>query len=94
MLFIPQLLIHLVVTNQDFVTGLSVLVRGSFHEKLQWAFRLYDVNGDGYITKDEMNVIVSSVYELLGKLVSPVIEESTAKDHVERVFTVSTNNFL
>ena len=25
--------------------GLSVLARGSLHEKLQWAFNLYDING-------------------------------------------------
>ena len=31
--------------------GLSVLARGTLHEKLQWAFHLYDINGDGIITK-------------------------------------------
>lgn len=36
---------------QDFVIGLSVLLRGSETEKLRWAFNLYDINKDGYITK-------------------------------------------
>lgn len=37
---------------QDFVIGLSVLLRGSVTEKLRWAFNLYDINKDGYITKE------------------------------------------
>ena len=32
--------------------GLSVLLRGSVPEKLRWAFNLYDINKDGYITKE------------------------------------------
>jgi len=37
---------------QDFVIGLSVLLRGSVTEKLRWAFNLYDINKDGYITRE------------------------------------------
>uniref|UniRef100_A0A8D0F708 Potassium voltage-gated channel interacting protein 3 n=1 Tax=Strix occidentalis caurina TaxID=311401 RepID=A0A8D0F708_STROC len=37
---------------QDFVIGLSVLLRGTVHQKLKWAFNLYDINKDGYITKE------------------------------------------
>ena len=40
--------------SQDFVTGLSTLARGSFNEKVQWAFGLYDVNGDGI---GELNLV-------------------------------------
>ncbi|XP_013917826.1 PREDICTED: calsenilin-like [Thamnophis sirtalis] len=38
--------------EQDFVIGLSILLRGTVHEKLSWAFNLYDINKDGYITKE------------------------------------------
>ncbi|XP_072342118.1 calsenilin-like isoform X5 [Scyliorhinus torazame] len=40
---------------EDFVIGLSVLLRGTVHEKLNWAFNLYDINKDGYITKEKMD---------------------------------------
>lgn len=38
--------------RQDFVIGLSVLLRGTVQQKLKWAFNLYDINKDGYITKE------------------------------------------
>lgn len=37
---------------QDFVTALSILLRGTVHEKLRWTFNLYDINKDGYINKE------------------------------------------
>uniref|UniRef100_A0A8C6SWE8 Kv channel interacting protein 3b, calsenilin n=1 Tax=Neogobius melanostomus TaxID=47308 RepID=A0A8C6SWE8_9GOBI len=39
---------------EDFVLGLSVLLRGSVTEKLRWAFNLYDINKDGYVTKEHV----------------------------------------
>ncbi|XP_046386252.1 Kv channel-interacting protein 4-like [Ischnura elegans] len=51
---------------EDFVHALSVLSRGSVEEKLRWAFALYDVDGDGKITKEEMAGVVSAVYDLMG----------------------------
>ena len=68
--------------------GLSVLARGTLVEKLQWAFSLYDINGDGIITKDEMLDIISAIYDMMGRFSEPAIDEHTAKDHVDRVFEV------
>ena len=33
---------------------LSVITKGSTEDKLLWAFTFYDVNHDGFISKDEM----------------------------------------
>lgn len=63
--------------------------RGSVQEKLQWIFGLYDLNGDGLITKNEMLDVVSSIYEMLGRATEPVVEEHSAKEHVEKIFHVS-----
>ena len=68
--------------------GLSVLARGTLHEKLQWAFSLYDINGDGIITREEMIDIVTAIYDMMGKCAQPIIDEHTARDHVDRVFAV------
>lgn len=32
-----------------------------------WTFSLYDINGDGRITREEMTDIVTAIYELMGK---------------------------
>ncbi|NWZ17734.1 CSEN protein, partial [Agelaius phoeniceus] len=37
---------------QDFAVGLSVLLRGTEQQKLRWTFDLYDVNKDGYVSKE------------------------------------------
>lgn len=76
---------------QDFVQNLSILSRGSLEEKLRWAFTLYDINGDGYITREEMTDIVTAIYDLMGKLTEPCIEDDTVKEKVDRIFSVSTN---
>ena len=46
------LMSHASSTSQDFVTALSILLRGTVHEKLRWTFNLYDINKDGYINKE------------------------------------------
>lgn len=41
-----------VVLLQDFVVSLSIILRGSITDKLNWAFNLYDLNKDGCITRE------------------------------------------
>jgi len=71
---------------QDFVTSLSVIARGSVDDKLRWTFNLYDVDGDGVISRSEMTTIVSSIYGLMGRYTSPAISGSTVHQHVDRIF--------
>lgn len=74
---------------QNFVQSLSILSRGSLDEKIRWAFNLYDINGDGCITREEMTDIVTAVYDLMGKLAEPCIDEDTVKEKVDMLFRVS-----
>ena len=46
---------------QDFLTNLSIIVTGSDEEKYNWIFDLYDLNGDGFISKEEMEDVAHSV---------------------------------
>lgn len=54
------------ITFQDFVVGLSALSRGAPVDKLRWAFQLYDLNGDGIISRDEMTDVIVSIHSLVG----------------------------
>ncbi|KAG1713977.1 Calsenilin [Nymphon striatum] len=74
------------INFEEFVAGLSILTRGHLQEKLKWAFNLYDLDGDGCITKDEMYSVISSVYELMGDVTQPVYEADELSEHVDRVF--------
>lgn len=71
--------------------GLSVLSRGSLEEKLRWTFSLYDINGDGCITKEEMTDIVTAIYDLMGRVSDPLVEDDIVQQKVERLFQVREN---
>lgn len=75
--------------SQDFLDILSRVSRGTVQEKLQWIFGLYDINGDGLITKAEMLDVVTSIYAMVGRYTDPQVEENSAKEHVEKLFYVS-----
>ncbi|XP_029172007.1 uncharacterized protein LOC114941246 [Nylanderia fulva] len=77
---------------EDFVTGLSILSRGSIDEKLRWTFSLYDINGDGCITREEMTDIVTAVYELMGKFSDPNLDPEGVREKVDRMFQKMDGN--
>ncbi|OAD54641.1 Kv channel-interacting protein 2 [Eufriesea mexicana] len=78
-----------ILSFEDFVTGLSILSRGSIDEKLRWTFSLYDINGDGCITREEMTDIVTAVYELMGKFADPTLDHEGVREKVDRMFQSS-----
>ncbi|KAG9346550.1 hypothetical protein JZ751_006861 [Albula glossodonta] len=76
----------------DFVTGLSVLLRGSVREKLEWTFKLYDINKDGYISREEMTNIVRAIYDMMGKYTYPALKVEAPRQHVESFFQKMDKN--
>ncbi|CAK9303814.1 unnamed protein product [Gordionus sp. m RMFG-2023] len=84
------------VAFEDFVKELSLICKGTMEEKLNWAFNLYDINGDGVISKEEMTKIVFSIYELLYNVIDAQEPkeikrahhdlEVVVKTHVDRIF--------
>ncbi|CCE63263.1 hypothetical protein TPHA_0E01700 [Tetrapisispora phaffii CBS 4417] len=72
----------------EFITILSITSRGTQEEKLAWAFRLYDLNNDGYITYDEMYTIVSSIYKMMGSMVKLSEDEATPELRVNKIFKI------
>lgn len=55
------------ISFRDHIVTLSTLLRGSVYERLKWTFKLYDLNGDGCISRGELAEVVQAVHELMGK---------------------------
>ena len=62
-------------------------------EKLRWAFQIYDIDGNGYITKKEMLSIVKSIQKMVGAL-----DDKNASDekllHIFKAFDTNEDRKL
>lgn len=106
MLETPQFQVLLLLRNANFLreirmsktfldphlTHSSPPFSGTPMEKLQWTFNLYDINGDGCITRDEMMEIIHSVYSLNADNgpEGPNGTNEVPQQHANRVFQVSS----
>ena len=55
------------VTFGDFMDFLSMLTKGSVEEKMLWSFHFYDVNKDGYISREEMIKVINGRFNFLSR---------------------------
>lgn len=57
---------HGFISFQDFVLCFALTSDGDFREKCEFAFKLYDLDKDGKISKKEMAQVLTALYDLSG----------------------------
>jgi len=84
---------------EEFIRALSITSRGNLDEKLHWAFKLYDVDNDGYITRQEMFNIVDAIYQMVGQQPSAGDngggedhEDNSPQKRVDKIFSQMDKN--
>jgi Ca2+-binding EF-hand superfamily protein len=76
----------------EFLSALSVIARGKFDEKLAWTFRLYDLDQDGCISKNEMTIVVDALYRMLDNTVTFPEGQETPQKRVDYLFELMDKN--
>ncbi|NXJ55082.1 NCS1 protein, partial [Spizaetus tyrannus] len=59
---------------------------------VRWVWYLYDLDNDGYITRNEMLDIVDAIYQMVGNTVELPEEENTPEKRVDRIFAMMDKN--
>ncbi|KAK2113715.1 Guanylyl cyclase-activating protein 1 [Saguinus oedipus] len=67
----------------EYVAALSLVLKGKVEQKLRWYFKLYDVDGNGCIDRDELLTIIQAI-----RAINPCSDTTmTAEEFTDTVFS-------
>ncbi|KAK7082282.1 EF-hand calcium-binding domain-containing protein 1 [Halocaridina rubra] len=77
---------------EEFVVGMSVFLRGTLEEKIDYCFSVYDHNGDGLVSRDEMfHHLKSAVVNIPpGEELDEVVKDMVVVIHVSAYISPAT----
>jgi len=53
------------VNYERYIQAMAILARGSVQERLEFIFNVFDPNGDGHVTWEEMNTVLGNMFKIL-----------------------------
>ncbi|KAK4468702.1 hypothetical protein MN116_007882 [Schistosoma mekongi] len=71
---------------RDFLSSLNVTNRGDLSQKLRWAFTMYDLDNDGYISRQDLVEVLTAIYAMIGSAVEFSESDSTPEKRTEKIF--------
>lgn len=76
-----------VINFREFICALSVRSCGHTDQKLRWAFRMYDIDGNGYVSRHEMMEIIHAIFKMVG-----YGDESAVEARTDQIFSSMDKN--
>ncbi|KAM6958988.1 visinin-like [Aplochiton taeniatus] len=74
---------------KEYIIALHMTSTGTTSRKLEWAFALFDVDKNGYITKSEVKEICNAIFKLIpqDKLEELPSDENTAEKRADKLWS-------
>lgn len=80
-----------IIDFKEFITNLNIQLKGSYEEKLNWLFDLYDVEKTNYISRDEALEIVQVIHDLQSGML-PAEDRISAEELTDHIFKRADKN--
>eukprot|EP00033_Pygsuia_biforma_P000643 GCRY01000758.1.p1 GENE.GCRY01000758.1~~GCRY01000758.1.p1 ORF type:complete len:191 (+),score=30.05 GCRY01000758.1:233-805(+) len=74
------------INFKEFIIALSIASKGTQEEKINWAFQMYDMDNDGFISRAEMEHAVDAIYKMMGNLANIPESQDTPAKRVTTLF--------
>lgn len=74
------------VDFKEFILALSLTARGDILQKLEFTFKLYDIDADGKVYYKDLLAVTSSIYKMVGPMVELPRDESTPELRSAKLF--------
>ncbi|KAJ8389109.1 hypothetical protein AAFF_G00123150 [Aldrovandia affinis] len=73
---------------KEYIVALHLTSSGKTVQKLEWAFALYDVDGNGTISKNEIQEIVKSIFNMISSEDQKILpdDENTPEKRADKIW--------